>query len=113
MHEEARAGLALSKCAINGDDARNRQSKRIPGCVESVQYGVMQCCVCTWCTGDFAECMACIKTALLDDASEAMCKHKGRTGAGKWANLVSAHFVTTVLSGMHVELPATVSHAHL
>jgi len=27
MHEEARAGHALSKCAINAEDASNRQSK--------------------------------------------------------------------------------------
>jgi len=91
----------------------NRQSKRTPGCVESVQYGIMQCCVCTWHTGGAAEFMACIKTSLLNDVSEAMCEQKSRAGAAKWANLVSPRCVTAVLPAKHDELLVTVSHARL
>jgi len=73
----------------------------------------MQCCACTWWTGDAAECMVYIKTSMLNDASEAMCEQKGRAGAEKWANLVSPRCVMADLPGKHVERLATVSHARM
>jgi len=57
--------------------------------------------------------MACITTSILNDASEAMCKQKGRAGAEKWANLVSPRCVMADLPGKHVERLATVSHARM
>ena len=73
----------------------------------------MQCCVCTLYTGGAAECMACIKTSLLNDTAEVMCEQKGRAGAGQWANLVSPRCVTAVLPAKHVVLLVIVSHAHM
>jgi len=50
VHEEARAGLTLLKCTINGEDARNRQSKK-NSCLCGISAIWWHAMLCTWHTG--------------------------------------------------------------
>jgi len=64
------------------EEATNRESKTTPGCVEWVEYSVMQCCVCMWYTAGAALCMVSMKTVVLNQALQTINngaqKQKGR-----------------------------------
>jgi len=80
-----------------------------------MQHGVMQCLKCTWYTGGAAECMACLKTSMLNDAFETICDKRAGDVQGSrqiWCRSVTSWRICQVSTSFSLPLCRTLARPH-